>query len=397
MKAVILAANPSRRLSPFIEKRAKPMLRIAGGLILEYTLKALRQAGLREIMVVVNHEQESIRAHFGSGDHLNLNLDYIVQETPKGIGNALWTCLPWLDGEPFCLVYGDVLSNGNPFIPMLDAFSESGQDLALVTLPASSREFGNVYLDPEMRISKLVEKPAGSHQANYVFAGMFILHHNIFSRLELNGQSMSRAFQDLIQDSVMKACLWEEGWIDIIYPWHILEANQLMMKSWKESRIDQSVELKGRVQIEGPVVIEAGVRIESGSVLKGPCYIGRDCYIGNNVLIRSHTALGPGSIVGYGCELKNSVVFGSSDIGRLSFLGDSVLGEKTQLGSGLTTVNHSPDYSPISCEIDGEMIQTSLTKLGAFIGDGAKLGARHTLPPGSIIPVKKNIPDNITL
>ena len=95
--------------------------------------------------------------------------------------------------------------------------------------------------------------------------------------------------------------------------------------------------------------------------------------------------------------MKNSVVFGSSDIGRLSFLGDSVLGEKTQLGSGLTTVNHSPDYSPISCEIDGEMIQTSLTKLGAFIGDGATLGARHTLPPGSIIPVKKNILDNITL
>ena len=60
MKAVILAANPSRRLSPFIEKRAKPMLHIAGGLILENTLKALRQAGFREIMVVVNHEEASI-------------------------------------------------------------------------------------------------------------------------------------------------------------------------------------------------------------------------------------------------------------------------------------------------------------------------------------------------
>ena len=396
MKAVILAANPSRRLSPFIEKRAKPMLHIAGGLILENTLKALRQAGLREIMVVVNHEQASIREHFGSGDHLNLNLDYTVQESPKGIGNALWTCLDWLDEEPFCLVYGDVLSNGNPFIPMLDAFSESWQDLALVTLPTSSSDFGNVYLDSEMRISKLVEKPIGS-QANYVFAGIFILHHNIFSRLENNRQSMNDAFQDLIQDSVMKACLWEEGWIDIIYPWHILEANQLMMKNWKESRIDQSVELKGRVQIEGPVVIEEGVIIESGSVLKGPCYIGRDCYIGNNVLLRSHTALGPKSIVGYGCELKNSVVFGSSDIGRLSFLGDSVLGENTQLGSGLTTVNHSPDYSPISCEIEGERVQTNLSKLGAFIGDGANLGARHTLSPGCIVPVNKNIPDNISL
>ena len=144
-------------------------------------------------------------------------------------------------------------------------------------------------------------------------------------------------------------------------------------------------------------MIEEGVRIESGTVLKGPCFIGKNCYIGNNVLIRSHTALGPGSIVGYGCELKNSVVFGASDIGRLSFLGDSVLGENTQLGSGLTTVNHSPDYSPISCQIDGKKVQTGLAKLGAFIGDGVNLGARHTLPPACIIPVGKQIPDNITL
>ena len=61
-----------------------------------------------------------------------------------------------------------------------------------------------------MRISKLVEKPV-EVQANYVFAGMFILHSEIFSMLEKNGQSMSGAFQSLIQDSVMKACLWEEG------------------------------------------------------------------------------------------------------------------------------------------------------------------------------------------
>ena len=116
------------------------MIRVAGGPILEYTLKSLHQAGFREILMVVNHEQEGIRAHFGSGDHLNLNLEYVVQESPKGIGNALWTCRSWLENEPFCLVYGDVLTDGNPFIPMLDAYSESGQDLAMFTLHDSSTE-----------------------------------------------------------------------------------------------------------------------------------------------------------------------------------------------------------------------------------------------------------------
>ena len=396
MKAVILAANPSNRLSPFIERRSKPMLPIAGGKILDYTLRALKKAGIREIMLVVNHQQEGIRSHFQSGDFLKLNLHYVVQESPRGIGNALWSCRDWLEEEPFLLVYGDVLCTGNPFIPLLDAFSESGQDMALITLPASSREFGNVYLDPEMRISRLVEKPLGD-QANYVFAGMFVLQRPFIALLERHRQSMSHTFKNLIEDSVLKACLWEEGWMDIIYPWHILEANRMLMEDWNQSRIDETVILKGPVQMDGPVVIEAGVTIESGSVLKGPCYIGRDSYIGNNVLIRENTFLGAGSMVGYGCELKNSMAFGSNDIGRLSFIGDSVLGAETRLGPGLITVNHLPDFSPVHCEIEGENVNTGLSKLGAFIGDEVQLGARHTLAPGCIVPVAEQVPDNITL
>ena len=105
MKAVILAANPSNRLSPFIERRSKPMLPIAGGKILDYTLRALKKAGIREIMLVVNHQQEGIRSHFQSGDFLKLNLHYVVQESPRGIGNALWSCQDWLEEEPFLLVW----------------------------------------------------------------------------------------------------------------------------------------------------------------------------------------------------------------------------------------------------------------------------------------------------
>ena len=113
------------------------MIRVAGGPILEYTLKSLHQAGFREIMMVVNHEQEGIRAHFGSGDHLNLNLEYVVQESPKGIGNALWTCRSWLENEPFCLVYGDVLTDGNPFICLLYT-SPSPRDAHESRMPSSA-------------------------------------------------------------------------------------------------------------------------------------------------------------------------------------------------------------------------------------------------------------------
>ena len=88
-----------------------------------------------------------------------------------------------------------------------------------------------------------MEKPLGD-QANYVFAGMFVLQRRFITLLERHRQSMSNAFEDLIEDSVLKACLWEEGWMDIIYPWHILEANRMLMEDWNQSRIDETVILK---------------------------------------------------------------------------------------------------------------------------------------------------------
>ncbi|MBL4823979.1 MAG: NTP transferase domain-containing protein [SAR324 cluster bacterium] len=396
MKAVILAANRSTRLSPFIETRCKPMIRIAGQYILENTILFLKEAGIHEIVLVVNHQQDLIRRYFGSGKIFGVNLQYVVQDELQGIGHALSLCQTSLEKKPFLLVYGDVLTDNNPFLSILQTYSEMDREVALIALPESSKEFGNVYLDHEMKISRLVEKPQ-ANQANYVFAGMFVLFPKIFDLLEKNQNDISRCYEQMIEAGGLQACLWEKGWIDMIHPWHILEANRMLMSSWKTAEIDASAKLLGHVHLEGAVRIGSNVTVESGTVLKGPCYIGSDSYVGNNSLIRNYSAIGPGSIVGYGSELKNCVLFGNNDVGRLSFVGDSVMGENVKSGSGLTTVNHTVDYSLISCKSNSELIETGLTKLGAFIGDSVSIGARHTLGPGTIVESGKIIADCITL
>ena len=396
MKAVILAANRSTRLSPFIETRCKPMIRIAGQYILENTILFLKEAGIHEIVLVVNHQQDLIRRYFGSGKIFGVNLQYVVQDELQGIGHALSLCQTSLEKKPFLLVYGDVLTDNNPFLSILQTYSEMDREVALIALPESSKEFGNVYLDHEMKISRLVEKPK-ANQANYVFAGMFVLFPKIFNFLADYQNDISRCYEQMIEAGGLQACLWEKGWIDMIHPWHILEANRMLMSSWKTAEIDASAKLLGHVHLEGAVRIGPNVTVESGTVLKGPCYIGSDSYVGNNSLIRNYSAIGPGSIVGYGSELKNCVLFGNNDVGRLSFVGDSVMGENVKSGSGLTTVNHTVDYSLISCKSNSELIETGLTKLGAFIGDSVSIGARHTLGPGTIVESGKIIADCITL
>ena len=396
MKAVILAANRSTRLKPFIETRCKPMIRIAGQYILENTICFLKEAGIHDIVLVVNYHQDMIRQYFGSGQSLGVNLEYVVQDELKGIGHALSLCRLSLEKKPFLLVYGDVMTAYNPFLSILQTYSETDREVALISLPESSKEFGNVYLDHEMKISRLVEKPQ-ANQANYVFAGMFVLFPNIFELLEEKNNNISQCYEKMISGSGLQACLWEKGWIDMIHPWHILDANRMLMRSWKTSEIDSTVKLLGHVHLEGAVRIGPYVTIESGTVLKGPCYIGSNSYVGNNSLIRNFSAIGPNSIVGYGSELKNCVLFGNNDVGRLSFVGDSVLGENVKSGSGLTTVNHTVDYSRITVSSNSDSLETGLVKLGAFIGDSVSIGARHTLGPGSIVESGKIIADCITL
>ena len=115
MKAVILAANRQYPIESIIETRCKPMIRIAGQYILENTICFLKEAGIHDIVLVVNHQQDLIRQYFGSGQTFGVNLEYVVQDELKGIGHALSLCRSSLEKKPFLLVYGDVMTDYNPF------------------------------------------------------------------------------------------------------------------------------------------------------------------------------------------------------------------------------------------------------------------------------------------
>jgi len=397
MKAVILAAGRSSRLKPFTDTRAKPMIRVAGRPILEYMTDALKSAGIRDMLIVVNHMQDTITSVFEHGHRHGLNIDYVRQDPIDGIGAALRRCEDQLGQEPFLLVYGDILATGTPVVTLQQRFLESGGAVAALSLPSQSREFGNVYLNETMQIVRLVEKPKSQNLSNYVFAGLYILPPSVFSLLHKHGNDMEKSYQELIQEGRLYGALWEGNWIDVTRPWHILEANRLVMDQWTRADIHSSVKLQGHVHIEGPVRIEENVEIGAGSVLKGPCYVGRDSYIGNNTLIRQYTSLGPQSVVGYGTELKNCVLFGRSVLGRLSYIGDSVIGERVHMGTGVTTVNVRPDEAEVSVDTEEGPIPSGRGKLGAFIGDDVFIGARNVMAPGTRIRSGSRIADLVTL
>lgn len=400
MKAIILAAAKSSKLYPFVDTRPKSMISICGRYILEKILEQLKDAGINEIWIVVNHQKDLIRDYFMYGKALGVKIEYILQENLKGIGEAVSLCEPVIDmDQNFLLVYGDVLKANNNFIPLLERFSSNRPyTMATITHPLSDGDYGNVYLSHNMKVSKFVEKPESTRLSNYILGGSFVLDRSCFEFLKNNNYDMVAYYQHLISNNQFEASLWEDDWIDISRPWHILAANQMMMKPWKESIIPESVTIDPDVNIRGMVHFGENVHVSSGTTIVGPCYIGSNVYIGNSSLIRKNASIGSDCKVGYGTEIKNAVLFGKTSVGRLSFIGDSVLGEKVQLGSGTMTIN----YDTVGGEIhfrspEEEPLNTNLPKLGAFIGDNSIIGSGHTIAPGTSIASNTNIADRITI
>jgi bifunctional UDP-N-acetylglucosamine pyrophosphorylase/glucosamine-1-phosphate N-acetyltransferase len=209
--------------------------------------------------------------------------------------------------------------------------------------------------------------------------------------LESNGASMEKALKKMVAGDGLRASMWEDEWLDVVHPWEILTANKMIMDSWEESSIAKTAILEANVTLQGIVKIEADVLIKAGAVIEGPCSIGRGSYIGNNSLIRSYTSLGKNCEAGSGVELKNCVVMDNTQIGRLSFIGDSVLGENVDIGSGCMTVNRTVDWKPITVK-NGKRISTGMSKLGAFIGDGVVIGAGNMIQPGTVVHSGEIIP-----
>ncbi len=397
MKAVILAAGKGPKLSPFSDTRPNPMLNIAGRVLFDHNLDLLQSSGINDVLVVVGHKKEKLIEQIGEHRYNGLSLQYVEQKRQKSIGDAVMQVRgKILPGEYFLLIYGDIITSTNIFSKIQQSFHSFKSPVASICLPTTNEMFGNVFLNANMRITRIVEKPKGDELGNYVLAGVYILPETFFDVLEKHNRSMEKAMQEMV-DHGLRASMWEDEWLDIVYPWDILTANSIVMDTWNQASIAKSAVLEANVTIQGLVKIDEGARIKAGAVLEGPCSIGKGSFIGNNTLVRSYTAVGNNCSVGYGVELKNCVVQDHSYIGRLSFIGDSVIGEKVDIGAGCVTVNRNLNWGTVRVRHNKKGYDTGKPKLGAFIGDEAVIGAGNMIEPGSVVPPGKTVPARYTV
>src|ERR1019366_4247016 len=100
------------------------------------------------------------------------------------------------------------------------------------------------------------------------------------------------------------------------------------------------------------VFIGEGTVVEDGAMIKGPAIIGRDCQIRHNAYIREQVIIGDNCVVGNACEVKNSLLFNNSVVPHFNYIGDSILGYRSHLGSGAMVSNVKLVPGNITADID---------------------------------------------
>lgn len=213
-KAIIPAAGLGTRFLPATKAMPKEMLPIVDTPTIQYIVEEAIKSGIEDILIVTGKGKRAIEDHFDSSfeleqtllekgkiDLLNevqkssnmVDIHYIRQKEPRGLGHAIWCARKFIGDEPFAVLLGDDVtqSDGKPcLMQMMQQFERYNASMVGVQ-PVSNEEVsrygivdGTQLEDRFYQVHHLVEKPKmGEAPSNLAIMGRYILTPKIFDML----------------------------------------------------------------------------------------------------------------------------------------------------------------------------------------------------------------------
>lgn len=303
-KALIASGGRGTRLRPITHTQNKHLIPIANKPILHYAIEAAAGAGIKEVGIVTNAENDEVQKAIGDGSKWGIDISYIPQDAPRGLAHVVKIAEPFLGKDNFIFYLGDNLVVGG-IGKYLHEFEKSGANCYLTLAKVKDPERFGV---PEIRnnqIVKVEEKPR-TPKSNYAVAGIYIYDSTIFEAVNKIQPSargeleISDAHQYLIDHGRRIGFSEITGWWkDTGKPLDLLEANRLILENVGPGT-DDTAEVDGSSDIAGRVVLQKGCRIIA-SKLRGPAIIGEGAVIENSYI-------GPFTSIGANTHVVNSEV-----------------------------------------------------------------------------------------
>lgn len=181
-------------------------------------------------------------------------------------------------------------------------------------------------------------------------------------------------------DGDSNALVGDDDSLLIRHPWDILRLCEIVVGAISSDRILGTV--REHVTIDGVLELGEGSVILPGVYIEGKVVVGKNAKIGPNCYIRGTTYIGDNCHVGQAVEIKNSMLMEKVAAGHLSYIGDSVVGPRTNFGAGTITANFRHDGKNHRSMVCGKLLDTGRRKFGAIIGADVHTGIHTAIYPG---------------
>ena len=332
MKALITAGGHGTRLRPITYTQNKHLIPIANKIMLQYAIDYVKEAGIREIGIIINANDNSIQNVFGNGENLGVEITYIHQDKPLGLAHVVKISQSFIGDENFIFYLGDNILVGG-VKPFINDFNEMNSNCHLVLSQVlDPNRFGVAEVIKNSIIS-IEEKPI-SPKSDLAVTGIYIYDSNIFEAVNNIAPSkrgeleISDAHQYLIENDFDITYSEITGWWkDTGQPSDLLDANRLVLDNIQG---DNNGSIRSS-SISGEVSIGANCQIENSNI-NGPVIIG------NNSIIKD-CVIGPYSSIGEECKIissniEYSIIMDGCNISNISRnIKSSLLGKNVKISS----------------------------------------------------------------
>jgi len=433
LSVIILAAGQGTRMRSALPKVLHPL---GGFPLLQHVIRAAQQLEPSNIHVVYGHGGERVREVLG---HEAVN--WVLQDQQLGTGHAVDQVMPSVsDNDTLLVLYGDVPLISAETLRQLLAPAENGGLSVLTATLHDPQGYGRIIRDADGNLAEIVEQKDASEaqlkirEINTGFlAAPAAKLRGWLDRLDNSNTQQEYYLTDVIAmaaadgvDVTSAAAEYEHEILGVNDRLQLSALERIYQRGQAERLMRSGVTLADpdRFDVRGDIsagqdcFIDASVILEGHIKIGDNVKIGANCliinsYIGDDVEILSHCVIEDAEIgaasrigpfarirpetrladhvhVGNFVEIKKSRIAAGSKINHLSYIGDTRMGSKVNVGAGTITCNYDGANKHLT-EIGDDVFIGSDTQLVApvKVGDGATIGAGSTItrevPAGELV------------
>jgi NDP-sugar pyrophosphorylase family protein len=380
MKLVFLAGGVGKRMFPIVKEKC--LLTFLDRELILHQMNLAEKAGLSDVIIISNPQNiQDIEKV------VKEKAEYVVQENPLGMADALLCARDLIAGEDILVVNPNDLFELSAYQNILKAI-KTGADSCILGYKVEEYFPGGYLIIEDGKVKGIKEKPGPGNEPSDLVNLVVHYHRDadaLLTYLEKTDSSRDDVYEKALTSMIQKgydfeAAIYEGFWTAIKYPWDIFKAVRHFIDK-RESYIAESAEISEKATVKGKVIIEDGVRIFEYATVNGPCYLGPGCIIGNNCLVRDYSHIGERTVVGFSTEVKNCYI-GSDCWFHTNYIGDSIILDSCSFGSGTVTANFRFDEQPVKVKINSELVDTGMDKFGCIMGENCKTGINASIMPG---------------